>query len=1044
MGGNRLDFFISHAGQDRAWAEWVAWQLADAGYTLELDVWDWAAGQNFVIKMSEALDRADRVVALFSEAYFEPARYTTLEWSSSLVHAPGAAQEQLVPVRVESVPAEKMPEVLRPLVFRDVFGLGEEEARQVLLEAVQGPARPDAAPPFPGPGPARSLSRLGGSAPRLPGSLSPQVWKVPPPNPVFAGRDGLLVRVRDQLLDRPWAQAQVLLQGRGGVGKTQLAIQYANQFAGEYDIEWWVDAENPELISRQLAELAVDLRCAKRETEEVSLAVRAALAELRRRDRWLLVFDNVENPDDVTEWLPQGTSGHVLITSRAGGGDDVATTVRVDVFARAESVAVLQARVPDLSDSDADRLAARLGDVPLAVRQAARYMLGTGTSPDEYIALLDSSAADLLGDLRRSGYPRSLAGVVALAVERLTAEEPAAAELVKVGAFLASEPEPIPPRQWFAAAAGQLPDALRARVADPSAFPRLLELISSRGLARVDHGLYLHRLTQAILRDQLGAEEAAVMRRCADAILAANDPGDPTNPSSWPAWARLLPHLLAVGPAATDDTRIRTLACWGIWYLLKRGDTRGGHDLASNLFREWRKRHSRNNRHTLWAASNLGLALREMGRYADARQLDEDTLARNRRIHGKDNPRSTLHSVGHLAADLRELGEVEAARDLDQYALDRRREILGLDHPDTLGSATALALDLRELGEVEAARDLDQDTLDRHRRSPLLGRDHPDTLTSARNLAADLRMLGEAAAARELDADTLARCRRVLGEDNPGTLLSASNLAADLRMLEEVAAAHDMDAGTLERRRRVLGEDHPDTLESASNLAADHRMLGELEAARELDADTLERRRQVLGEDHLSTLASAGNLAADLRELRQVRAARELDQDALSRRRRSPLLGPDHLDTLTSASNLAADHRMLGELEAARELDADTLERRRRVLGEDHLSTLASAGNLAADLRDLGQVAAARELDADTLERRRRVQGEDHPDTLESASNLAADHRMLEELEAARELDADTLERRRRVLGEDHLSTLASAGNLAADLRGLGESVDES
>src|SRR5580700_278046 len=139
MEGDRVDFFISHTGADRAWAEWVAWQLTEAGYSVELDVWDWAAGQNFVTAMSDALDRADRVLALFSAAYFERERYTTEEWSAAVVHAPGAAERRLVPVRVEQVPADKVPAVLRALVARDLFGVDEQAAQRVLLEAVAGP-----------------------------------------------------------------------------------------------------------------------------------------------------------------------------------------------------------------------------------------------------------------------------------------------------------------------------------------------------------------------------------------------------------------------------------------------------------------------------------------------------------------------------------------------------------------------------------------------------------------------------------------------------------------------------------------------------------------------------------------------------------------------------------------------------------------------------------------------------------------------------------------------------------------------------------------
>ncbi len=80
-----VDFFVSHAGRDQAWAEWVAWHLVAAGYTVELDSWDWAVGENFVTKMHEALGAADRVVALFSPAYFEDLRYTIEEWTSALI-----------------------------------------------------------------------------------------------------------------------------------------------------------------------------------------------------------------------------------------------------------------------------------------------------------------------------------------------------------------------------------------------------------------------------------------------------------------------------------------------------------------------------------------------------------------------------------------------------------------------------------------------------------------------------------------------------------------------------------------------------------------------------------------------------------------------------------------------------------------------------------------------------------------------------------------------------------------------------------------------
>ncbi|MFI1727601.1 hypothetical protein [Streptomyces sp. NPDC020489] len=144
------------------------------------------------------------------------------------------------------------PAILRPLLSRDLFDLDPVEARRVLLEAVDGPVRPEAEPPFPG---TRSVLRqVGASGPRLPGSL-PRVRNLPARNAAFTGRDSFLVHLRQALASDQRVAVQSL-HGRGGVGKTQLAIEYAHRFAGEYELAWWIAAEDPSLIPGQFAALA--------------------------------------------------------------------------------------------------------------------------------------------------------------------------------------------------------------------------------------------------------------------------------------------------------------------------------------------------------------------------------------------------------------------------------------------------------------------------------------------------------------------------------------------------------------------------------------------------------------------------------------------------------------------------------------------------------------------------------------------------------------------------------------------------------------------
>jgi tetratricopeptide (TPR) repeat protein len=762
--------------------------LETNGYTVELDHWDWAPGTDAVEQMSNALACAERVLALWSPNYFDPTSWAREELSAVMM-ANHERKGWLVPVRI----ADCKPGLMyRPLVVIELVGKDEAAASSELLGRLAGDTGRGRDHPFPGdtaPEPAPRIVRF----PRrqLP------VRAMPARNPNFTGRDRMLEELHRRLVGKNTLVLEAL-QGMGGVGKTQLAIEYAHRFSSHYDIVWWIDAEVPALIPDQLAALAVHLGV----SADLSgpEAAQAGLELLRTRDRWLLVYDNATEPADLVDLWPSAASGAVLITSRNPGWGVLGGKLEVAVFAREESVFMLERRIPGIAPEVAEALAEELGDLPLALAHAAGYIEARSVSPQAYLKLLSAKREELLaeGSVADHGL---LDTTWALSLALLEAEDPAALQLLQIASVLA--PEPLP-GEVLSDAAPAVPEPLRSVLADGLGLEEALGRLWSYALIRrIDGGLQMHRLVQAAVRRSLDqAQLDEVVRVATHVLIAVSPEGSSDEPSTWPVWQALLPHVLALVP--NDGERVephlvsRLIDDAGT-YLAARGEVTKGIELLEQALAIAERNGDPESEDVAMRLAKLGAVLAEAGALDPGLALQKRALSIRERTHGPDSPHIAT-ALRDLARTLSRTGEHVRARGLAERALAIDELTHGPDHPSVAADLSVLADTLNGLGELNAAELLYTRALAIDQAN--VPEDHPTISIRLVNLASVAADRGDHQQAVELLERALAIDIQAYGSGHP-------EVAVDLRWLataHEALGNADEAEALLERARQIDGK----------------------------------------------------------------------------------------------------------------------------------------------------------------------------------------------------------------------------------------------
>ena len=595
---------------------------------------------------------------------------------------------------------------------------------------------------------------------------------------------------------------------------------------------------------------------------------------------------------------------------------------------------------------------------------------------DEYLRLLKQRTSQLLSHGRPSEYPASMTAAWGLSVASLEEKLPEALDLLRYCAFFG--PEPIP-RDAFNKVVPGLSPQLSELIADPIRLGRAIAELGRFALARLDipaRTIQVHRLIQALVRDELSEEDQDRLRHEVHLLLANYTPDDPNDSVNWERYLNALAHFGPSRIARCQEPAVRRLARNMITFLYASADYGSARNFAQSFIKEWSAASGSDHEDVLAMKVELGNLLRELGQYDEAAVHDMETLQAAEKVLGPDH-NTTLRALRGRAADLRASGDFWQAHEIDEEALRRFESVFGKQNWNTWRAINSVALDHGLKSDYRKARELLEQVI-REIRATDPSPNPGSYINIYTGLARAVRLEGDFSEACDLGEDAYAYGIEHLGPDHAWTLRTGKDLSIAWRRAGDYERAMELAEEIHQRYVRSFGLNHPDTLSAAICLSNIRRTTGQFQEALVLADDTVRRYPRVYTSEHPYNHACAGNLALLRRVTGDPEVSRKINENALTGLERK--LGRDHHYSLTVAINLSSDLAALGETEAAFRLSSDSLRRLRALLGDTHPTTLTAAANTTANLRDLGRHEEAAELAAETEEGYRRTLTLDHPD----------------------------------------------------------------
>lgn len=632
-------------------------------------------------------------------------------------------------------------------------------------------------------------------------------WNVPARNALFTSREDILRLLHDEFTRRFDAKnACIALCGLGGIGKTQIAIEYVYSYRDSYRLVVWVSAATRETLLTDFASIVRQFRLTNEHVYNQRDVVRIVMSWLGKQTDWLLVLDGVTNLTDVRDAILSPGNGHTLITTRQQITSDAMLSIDVDPFKSDEGTLLLlrRAGIIDVHSllTDAplpDRRTAReivqaLDGLPLALDQAGAYIEETRCTLAEYLERYSKSSTSLL---KRRGFgfdhPEPVATTLTLSFTEVRKESEAAAELLQLCAFLA--PDDIP-TEMFITGVRDLGETLGPEVTTEEKLNALIKELEKFSLIRRNSEAWtiaIHPLVQTVVKDGMTAQMKRL--RAERAILLVYDASEKVELSDRSQYERYLSQARACIGLVKQfhlDTPHAALVFDRVGRYLNTQFRYGEAETFLECALETlRAASGPSHPDILTYMDNLAVVYLAQRRYDEAASLLNEVLEIREKTLGPDLPEvaTTLNTLGGL---YNEQGRFAEAEPLLKRALEIREKTLGPSHPDVAVTLITLGSLYYNQERFDEALEPMQRALAIHKQA--LGEQHPRVAISMNNLAGLFVKLGNMQEAEAYYQRALAIYEAVTDQDNPRLLPTLTNYRALLQQLKREEDAAMLDA----------------------------------------------------------------------------------------------------------------------------------------------------------------------------------------------------------------------------------------------------------